>query len=319
MAFGPAFDSMMDPSRNGLVLTFILPAQKCNLRCPACIIRQRKEVQENILSIDNYLAFIESVQKKTDISHIAIQGYEPLLQETWPYTVAILDYAKQLNIASSLVTNGVYLDHYLNELSSLALEKLTVSLDAPDAYWHDLVRGVNGAFDATSNSLDKAAQNPNLINLLWVTSVLYPDKVHVLDGMSEFLEKKGVKHWAVSPLIKIGRDQKEGGVKFSYEELKDSISTLFKQASHSSIKFRIDDEFSLFHKKIPIVPFSAYRSVERVDNIIRLGPSGFCSIGRELLKTVSHNTLRWIPKNETASVFWKRIISSNRIIYERAA
>jgi len=322
MAFGPAFDSMMDPSRNGMVLTFILPPRHCNLHCPVCVIRQRKEVEDKDgaeLEIGDYISFIESVRKKVTVSHIAIQGYEPLLPESWPYTKSILEYANRIGIESSLATNGTFLDQYLSDLSTFSLKKVSVSLDAPSAAQHDFRRGVDGAFNATSRNLEAAAKTSGLMESLWVTSVLYPDNVQVLYNMPEFLKRKKILRWAISPLIQIGNDHDEGGVAFSYEELKAAIVLLSKQASDAKIEFRVDDEFSLFRNEIPIIPFSVYRSIERVDNIIRLGPNGLCSIGREILKTVTKKTLRWVPNQEHPDAFWDRVDSARKRSLEKAA
>jgi MoaA/NifB/PqqE/SkfB family radical SAM enzyme len=307
MAFGPAFDSMSDPSREGTVLTFVLPANRCNLRCSSCVIRQRKEAESIELEVEDYIEFIESALKKFHVSHIAVQGYEPLLDESWPFTSSIVNYANQAGIEVSLVTNGICLGKYINQFGSLAIKKFSISLDAPSPRWHDLQRGVAGAFSTTTTNIIAASNKSNLAGSLWVTSVLYPGHAHELYGMPKFLKEININKWSVSPLFKIGYDDKEGWVEFSYDELKEAILALYKHACDAGIEFRVDDEFSMFRNEMSMLPFSAYRTISRLDNFIRLSPSGFCSIGRDILKRVASQTPRWRPGMERADVFFDKL------------
>jgi MoaA/NifB/PqqE/SkfB family radical SAM enzyme len=307
MAWAPAFDSMFDPSRDGKVLTFILPAQKCNLSCPVCIIRQRKEIEKIELQINDYVSFIRSAQSRFKVSHIAIQGHEPLLPESWPFTSAILNFAHEEGIDASLVTNGVFLDRYLDKLLFFSIKKFSVSLDAPSADWHDAKRGIRGAFDATSKNIALAAKTKDFSDLLWVTSLLYPDNVRVLFDMPKYLKSLNVKQWSVSPLFRIGDEGREGGVEFSYDELKTSLLSLYQHAMDFGITFRVDDEFDKFHNEVGTIPFSAYRRIERIENLVRLSPSGFCSVGKDILRTITDATPKWNPGLEDANVFFDRL------------
>jgi len=71
------------------ILTLIVPAPNgCNLSCPFCYIQQRKENAKSIdISPKDYVRFISDAD---NVSFICIQGYEPLLPDSFAYTQEIL-------------------------------------------------------------------------------------------------------------------------------------------------------------------------------------------------------------------------------------
>lgn len=307
MAFIFNCDLAADPTREGVVLTFILPASKCNLSCPACVIRQRKEIEGTILEIKDYISFIESARKKVNVSHVAIQGYEPLLPESWPFASSIIDYANKSAINVSLLTNGIFLDRFIDDLSSFSIKKLAVSLDSPDSAWHDSKRGMRHAFDITANNIAIAAGTEGLAESLWVTSVLYPGQGHVLYSMPEYLKSMNIKYWAVNPLFRIGNNARKAYVDIGFEELSETISILYKNSSEHGIVFRVDDEFSMFRNDLSTLPTHCYQTVEHIENVIRLTPSGFCSVGREIMNSVTDKTPKWIPHLEDSNAFFDKL------------
>src|SRR5215470_2312770 len=100
----------------GQFLTFVVPALNgCNLKCPFCLIRQRREISEtqpaaeNLLQPEDMVRFIREAAQRSPIFALAIQGYEPLLPESLRYTQAILATGRFLNRPATLVTNGTRL------------------------------------------------------------------------------------------------------------------------------------------------------------------------------------------------------------------
>ncbi len=98
------------PDAAGQFLTFIVPsANGCNLKCSFCLIRQRREIAEIYLSPDDLARFIREAAVCAPLFALAVQGYEPLLPESLPFTQAILGTGRFLGIPASLVTNGTKL------------------------------------------------------------------------------------------------------------------------------------------------------------------------------------------------------------------
>src|SRR5712671_4288719 len=117
-------------SGSGQFLTFVVPAPSgCNLRCSFCLVRQRREITETCLTPNDFVRFVREAVEHTPTFAVAIQGYEPLLGESLPYTQAILATSRFLGIPASFVTNGTKLAGAVDLLTTLAPSKIAVSLD----------------------------------------------------------------------------------------------------------------------------------------------------------------------------------------------
>jgi hypothetical protein len=57
---------------------------------PFCLVRQRREITNAYLQPYDFVRFIREAMERAPIFALAIQGYEPLLPESLPYTRAIL-------------------------------------------------------------------------------------------------------------------------------------------------------------------------------------------------------------------------------------
>jgi len=296
----------MDPTRSGVVLTFVLPARQCDLRCPACIIHQRREAESHILSVSDYLFFIDEVTSATSVTRINVQGYEPLLPEAWPYTESVMRLALAKGIPAGLVTNGTHLDQYVVSLAGLSPATLVVSLDAPTAAEHDKQRGVVGAFDRTLRGLLAAADHPQLASRLSVASVLHPKKHAVLLGMPSLLSEIGISSWSVTPLIRAGNRSRPGGFVEPIGQLVDTMRHLAHSAWAHGVRLSVDDEFDLLSKHRSLGVGADRRSIARARNLLRLDPSGGLSVGRDLLRVVDESTPRWRPGVEGPADFVRR-------------
>ena len=119
-------------------LTFVVPALRgCNLKCSFCLVRQRREITDTCLRPDDFTQFIREAAARSPVFAIAVQGYEPLLTEALPYTQAILSTGRFLGLPTTLVTNGTKLADAINLMTTLAPNKIAISLDAASADIHD--------------------------------------------------------------------------------------------------------------------------------------------------------------------------------------
>jgi MoaA/NifB/PqqE/SkfB family radical SAM enzyme len=139
-----------EPGAVGQFLTFVVPAPSgCNLNCSFCLVRQRREITDTLLRPGDFARFIREATERAPIFALAIQGYEPLLPESLPYTQAILATGRFLGLPTTFVTNGVKLVDAIDLLTTLSPNKIAISLDAASAEIHDRIRGVAGACAAT--------------------------------------------------------------------------------------------------------------------------------------------------------------------------
>ncbi len=293
---------------DGAILTFVIPAfEGCNLACPYCYIDQRGEDDlQNTLWAGDYSQFVRQVMSSRPVASVCIQGYEPLLPDTFPYTRVILATGKWLGIPTSIVTNGTYLAERVEELRVLAPARLSVSLDAANAETHDRQRGKVGAFEATVDGLRKAAPVLPATTELVVTSVLIPKRRRQLDAMPALLKELGVKRWVVTALLRV-RDDNKGGPVGEREKILADLRILHQQAQDAGIEFKVDDEFDglartdgrdsgEFEK-------NRIRRLVNPDGVYRLVPDGRCSKGTDILKPLSDQTPRWDPTTQDAAAF----------------
>lgn len=297
----------------GLIATFVVPAPKgCNLNCSFCIVRARREAPagEGVLSVDDYVSFLDSMAAKQQVGLMSLQGYEPLLPESWAYSEALLKRASELGIVTALVTNGTHLNERVEDLVRMEVAGVTVSLDSSIPELHDMSRGTTGAFAQTVSGLKKAAASPLRQSIL-VASVLQPRRAHYLRGMPEFLASLGIDQWVVTPVLRVGQ-QETGGPVQQYADIAFELLTLQKLAKKYGINMLVDDEFDhLMTDASNVVPIEQprFRRLPRLSRVIRLTPTGSCSVGEDILRRVDDHIPHWQPKDEQADSFIGRLLA----------
>jgi pyruvate-formate lyase-activating enzyme len=308
----------VEPESCGQFLTFVVPATGgCNLSCSFCLIRQRRELAGSDLRPQDLTRFVREAAERSPIFAVAIQGYEPLLPNSLPYTQALLATGRLLGLPTAMVTNGVLLVDALDLLSVLAPSKIAISLDAASAEIHDRIRGVSGAWAATVTGIKQAIKVLTPQTRLAVSSVLLPGKRYHLDGMPARLSEIGIDRWIVNPLLRIGRDR-VGGPVGERARLFHDILILQEAADRAGVRLTVDDEFDhLGHSQAsisqPALRSLHVRTLPRNVEIFRLTPSGQCSRGEDILKQISPAVPCWRPGTMHAGDFLERLAESTAL------
>ena len=301
------------PDAAGQFLTFVVPALNgCNLQCPFCLVRQRQEITDTNLQPDDLARFIREAAERAPIFALAIQGYEPLLPESLPYTQAVLATGRFLGIPATFVTNGVKLADAIELLTTLSPTKIAISLDGAAADIHDRIRGVAGAWAAAVAGIGRAVEVLAPRTRLVVTSVLLPSKRHYLDGMPARLREIGIDRWIINPLLRVGREQ-AGGPVGDRASLYRDLLILQGAADRAGVRLTVDDEFDhLGHARVahPSLRALHVRTLPPNVDIFRLAPSGQCSVGDEIFKQVTPDTPRWQPGTMHAGDFLEKLPSA---------
>lgn len=293
----------------GVAMTFVVPAAQCNLSCSFCAIRQRREMTESALSPEDYARFVEDVARAEPTSIVSVQGYEPLLPESWAYTSAILRAAQKLTIPRSLVTNGILLAERAGALAALDPTGITISIDSGVAAEHDRVRGRSGALAATVAGINKLAGIGDYGRRITVSSVLLPRRRHLLDSIPDLLASLGIRHWAISPLLRIRRDGL-GGPVATTRAIQDDVLALHERAASAGIEVVLDDELGALERREENYGAFLVRRFERPDGLIRLVPSGACSLGRDILSAVDSRTPTWRPAEASPVQFLRPLLAA---------
>jgi MoaA/NifB/PqqE/SkfB family radical SAM enzyme len=301
-----------EPDAAGQFLTFVVPAPKgCNLRCPFCLVRQRREITETCLRPEDFALFVREAAERAPIFAVGVQGYEPLLPESLPYTQAILASGRFLGLPTTFVTNGVKLGDAVNLLKTLSPNKIAISLDAASAEIHDRIRGVAGAWAAAVRGIERAFAVLAPRTRLVVSSVLLPSRRHYLDAMPALLREIGIDRWIINPLLRVG-DGHAGGPVGDPASLFRDLLILQDAADRAGVRLTVDDEFGhLGHDAAGVSQPSLRRLHVRTlppnVQIFRLAPSGQCSTGDDILRQVTPETPRWQPPAMHAGDFLENI------------
>jgi MoaA/NifB/PqqE/SkfB family radical SAM enzyme len=300
-----------DSEAAGQFLTFVVPAPEgCNLKCSFCLIKQRREITQTSVRPSDLARFIREAAERALIYALAIQGYEPLLPASLPYTQAVLATGRLLRIPTAIVTNGVQLADSVDLLSALAPDKIAISLDSAAAENHDRMRGVAGAWIATIGGLRRAAEVLTPRTRLTVSSVLLPGKPHYLRDMPALLRQMGIDYWIVNPLLRIGQDQ-AGGVADDRDSIFRDLLVLQEAADRAGVHLTVDDEFARLNRGAERAPGSLdVRTLPRDVKIFRLSPGGHCSAGEDILRQVTPEAPRWLPDDAHAGEFLAKLVAS---------
>jgi sulfatase maturation enzyme AslB (radical SAM superfamily) len=307
MAFGKTFSGDLDFSKRGDALTFVVPAAACDLACRFCAIRQRKEAASTELGLSDYLAFFDAAIAQLNVCVVGIQGYEALLPDSWVYTRALLQAARDRGIRTTIVTNGTHLQDRFEALVELGVADITVSLDSADAKVHDALRGRAGTFAKVTNALAQIASRPKSEIEITVASILLPRKRRLLEGMYPLLRQLKINRHAVTPLLDL-TDSKGRFVVQDNDTLIEDLYNLSDIAANHGVDFVVDDEFGNLVPGATNIERLAIHRLSQPNRLYRLSPAGVCSVGTEVLRPIGLASKAWRTNSETAAEYVQRIV-----------
>lgn len=290
----------MNTTKEFIGLTAVVPARNgCNLHCAGCIIDQRKEGAVTVLSDEDYLRFFEETMKLPEVTWFGLQGYEPLLPESWALSKELMSMSLRHELLTSCITNGVYLDRYASEILDVS-HNLYVSIDSHDPVIHDISRGVQGAWSDTLRGVRRVqaefGDKDQFGEYLYVASILYPGKVKRLLGIPKMLAELGVKYWGITPFVAL---KKKGYT--NPEKVRDDMMLLDEEAKKYGVMMTLSDELRMLEHVGDIYHKFVIATLEKDHTVTRLSPDAGYSIGKEI---VGANSPR----------FWDRVQSPSNFV-----
>ncbi len=156
---------------------------QCNCKCIICERWKKSSNCQNELSTKEIFKMLEEGKKAGIIMYI-VEGGEPLFRKDLP---DILQYAKQLNYITSVVTNGFYLKNRYNEILPFT-DSLVVSIDSNDEL-HDKMRGLEGLRKKTIEGIRLCQNNKTKI---FINSVLCKKNLDKIEGLAKLSNKLNV-------------------------------------------------------------------------------------------------------------------------------
>ena len=121
----------------------------CNLKCEMC--NHWRETREPPISADGFKTIITELAE-LGTKKIHISGGEPMLR---PQTPEIIELASSLGIKATMTTNGTLIDKAkAKRLIEGGLRGVNISIDSPIRKMHEKIRGVEGAFKASTKAVE---------------------------------------------------------------------------------------------------------------------------------------------------------------------
>lgn len=170
----------------------------CNLKCQHCC---------NKSTLDDFAGMpLERVKLLIDdlsdinANSIYLSGGEPT---RYPGFKEIVDYIHAKGIDIALATNGTQIDHAMSALRTFSStrEGIFISLDGLGKT-HDSLRGVEGAFDKTVDSIRRLLEEHIPVR---ISSVVWKGNVDQLEDIVKFVGSLGVYMLHFSMLFNTGR------------------------------------------------------------------------------------------------------------------
>ncbi len=171
--------------------------RRCNLRCIHCMNRSGSVTEE--LSTEQARHLVREIAE-AKVPFIFWSGGEPLLR---PDLFSLAAYAKSLNLANVLISNGTLLTRAIvRRAKEVGILKVEVNLDSHDEATYDRFRGHPGAFRDTLAGIEALVAEGMPFRANAVLTKLNIDQV---PEIVRFAQSIGLYELALLPLYLAGR------------------------------------------------------------------------------------------------------------------
>ena len=204
-----------------LKMFYLYLSAGCNLHCRHCWITptfvRGKPVPGECLDFGRLKDAVAEA-KPLGLSAAKLTGGEPMLH---PEFRRIADFLSAEGLSLSMETNGTLIDREIavHLRKNTRMDRIAVSLDGPDAEFHDCFRGVRGAFDATVRGIGhlvSAGFRPQVI------MSVFRENEGKIDALIELAIRLGAGSVKFNPVTRSGRGEEihRQGQGLDFDELR---------------------------------------------------------------------------------------------------
>ncbi len=197
---------------------FIEMTARCNEHCRHCGSNCGDYEEENPLSTQEIMDFLDQVKRDFDISklRLCITGGEPLLRKDF---FEIMNYAHKLGFSWGMTSNGTLInDEVAEKLRKAGMRTVSVSLDGLKEY-HEWFRQSPGSYERTVKGIRALVENGGFAHVQ-ITTVISHKNIGDLEAMYKEFSKIGVRSWRVINIEPIGRAKEQPELILSKAEYK---------------------------------------------------------------------------------------------------
>jgi Fe-coproporphyrin III synthase len=171
---------------------------RCNAKCLMCDFWQCKTREQDEISTDRWIEVIEELHDWIGPFFLYLVGGEVFLKRDF---FKLLKRVVELDLSPSIITNGIALkkDNYLDPLIESGLKALYFSIDGMDPEIHDKYRGINGAFEAATSSIQEIKRRrPEM--LITANCIMMRETMGQLLDYVAWAEKIGIDRIIFQPI-----------------------------------------------------------------------------------------------------------------------
>lgn len=195
--------------------------RRCNLSCIHCRASSEKEPYEGELSTAEGKKLLEEIAAFSK-PVIILTGGEPLLREDL-YKLAA--YGDRLGLRMVLATNGTLVtEESAKQMLEAGIQRVSISLDGPDAESHDAFRQVSGAYAGSLAGIEilKKAGMEFQIN----TTITSTNR-HQLSALMDLAVRLGAAAHHIFLLVPTGRGRDLAGQAVSAQDYEDTLQAFY--------------------------------------------------------------------------------------------
>jgi MoaA/NifB/PqqE/SkfB family radical SAM enzyme len=181
-----------DGKSNSLWLISMRITNRCNQRCAICaqwgehgynLTRPNSQLSQTI-PVETYKKMVDDISHLKP--HIYITGGEPFLYKE---LVPLVNYMKKKKLSVQIVTNGVLLEKYADEIVDNGWDIICASIDGSREV-HDKCRGLEGAYDTLFRGIEKiqklkSRQRTSKPYILTLTTVSKTNASSLVESLKE--------------------------------------------------------------------------------------------------------------------------------------
>lgn len=234
-------------NKKGPLKLELRPTNQCNLDCISCKARgERWYSPDEELRKEEILQLLEEGSKMgVEAVHISGSTGEPLF--AFDKTIAAMEKIKDLGMRGEIVTNGtLFKGDSAKRVVEIRWDKITFSVDAPDAKTHDFLRGKDGAFSSTVNTIKEVQRWKEKLGVdrpeIQIAIVVSSENYDKLKEMLTFSKKLNADNLLLQTLTV--KDREIGGELIMSEEekgeLKENLEKIEKLSKKIGLPTNID-------------------------------------------------------------------------------
>ena len=170
--------------------------EDCNFNCPMCHVANSRQKQHlQTLSFETIKKLADDVAS-SGVS-FQLSGGEPLLH---PEIISIIKYLHQKKIPPGLVTNGLLLEKYADQLIKSGLDFLAVSLDGPNEMTQFKRGYIPNSFNQIIRGIKKFCQlrQNQIFPNIRIATVINKTNLHNFNKIYSVFKNISIDHWSIS-------------------------------------------------------------------------------------------------------------------------